>query len=156
LVSFGGAGGLHACALAEALGMKRVLIPRYPGAFSALGLALADVRREIARSFFAPADAAHDAAVHAVLHGISARAQEEMAREGVRPDQVWQEPFGEARYVGQSYALRVPFRGRLSMAARAFHRAHRDRYGHADASQPVEIVTAGLTAVGPSAQTTAK
>jgi len=164
LVAFGGAGGLHACALAESLGMRRVLIPRYPGAFSALGLVLADVRREYARSLFVRASEGHkdatrstqhairnaDLAVRAVVSDLAAQARREMAREGVAPDAVVLESFAEARYVGQSYALRVPFRRRLMTAARAFHRMHQAHYGHADPTQPVEIVTVGLTAVGRS------
>lgn len=148
LVSFGGAGGLHACALAEAVGVRAVLIPRYPGAFSALGLALADVRREHQRTLFVPAQERFDTLLAQTLRPMAAQARAEMEREGVPPDAVFLEPFVEARYVGQSYALRVPFRRRLASAAKAFHRAHRARYGHADPAQPVEIVTVGLTAVG--------
>jgi N-methylhydantoinase A len=150
LVSFGGAGGLHACALAEAVGMRCILVPRFPGAFSALGLALADVRREYARSFFARTDRESDPEVKKALEELAERAREDMSREGVAPGDVLLAPFVEARYTGQSYALRVPFQYRLSTAARAFHRAHRDRYGHSDKTQPVEVVTAGLTASGAS------
>jgi N-methylhydantoinase A len=148
LVSFGGAGGLHACALAEAVGARAVLVPRYPGAFSALGLALAEARREYQRTLFVPAQERFDPLLAENLRPMAAQARAEMEREGIPPDAVFLEPFVEARYVGQSYALRVPFRRRLALAAKAFHRAHRARYGHADPTQPVEIVTVGLTVVG--------
>lgn len=148
LVSFGGAGGLHACALAEALNMPRILVPRYPGAFSALGLVLADIRREYARSFFRPAADAFNREVLAEVESLSLEANRQMEEEGVSTKDRVLAAFVEAQYVGQSYALRVPFRSRLSDAARQFHRAHRARYGHADPDQPVEIVLVGLAALG--------
>jgi N-methylhydantoinase A len=147
-VSFGGAGGLHACALAEALGMRRILVPRYPGAFSALGLALADVRREYAHSLFVRVEEVSAPAVASALEVLRIRALHEMQAEGIRRKLLVLSPFVEARYVGQSYSLRVPFRGRLYAVAVAFHRAHRARYDHADPSEPVELVAVGLTAVG--------
>lgn len=150
LVSFGGAGGLHACALAEALQMDSILIPRYPGAFSALGLVLADVRREYARSYFAPAEEGSADSISRALAELEAAARKELAADDLPAHFITLAPFVEARYVGQSYALRVPYRT-LRRAARDFHIAHRSRYGHADPSEPVEIVTVGLTATGRAA-----
>ncbi len=148
LVSFGGAGGLHACALAELVGMKHVLVPRDPGAFSALGLVLADVRREYARTLLFPmADPAPDVYFQCITDQ-AARAGADLTADGVAPDHIAISSFVEARYVGQSYALRVPAHRKLSAVARAFHREHRDRYGYSDPSQPVEIVTVGISASG--------
>lgn len=153
LVSFGGAGGLHACALAESLQMERILIPRYPGAFSALGLALADVRREYARSHFARVDA--DAAgIEQALGQLKEAAVRDLAADGIRKTRMQIAPFVEARYVGQSYAIRIPFRSILRTAP-DFHAAHRARYGHSDSAEPVEIITVGLTATGKSSTTAA-
>lgn len=149
LISFGGAGGLHACALAEALRMPRVLVPRSPGAFSALGLALADVRREYARSCFARLDTAPVGKVEQHIQEMSDRARKELIAEGIAVENTVLAPFVEARYVGQSYALRVEFQ-KLSLVGRDFHSAHRKRYGYADPSQPVEIVALGLAATGRS------
>lgn len=151
LMAFGGAGGLHACALAEAMRIARVLIPRYPGAFSALGLALADVRREYVQSVFVRALDTQAGGVRDVLQKLTARAREDLKREGVAHKAIRLLPFVEARYVGQSYALRVPFVRRLSRVAHAFHATHRVQYGYSDSTLPVEIVAVGLMAIGENA-----
>jgi N-methylhydantoinase A len=122
LVAFGGAGPLHACALAEELGMGRVLVPAAAGMLSALGLVAADERRDTVRSLVVP-----------------------LAEPGPLPEQ------GEAdvRYAGQSFELSVPLGG--DTAAR-FHAAHEERYGWADPGRPLELIavrTAELTP-GPS------
>jgi N-methylhydantoinase A len=152
LVAFGGAGGLHACALADAMQMQKVLIPRYPGAFSALGLALADVRRETIRSFFAPLTESETPRLRETFSAMVENVQAKIRAEGVDASCLQAEAFLEAQYVGQSYALRVPFRPRsrtpLMQAERAFHRAHRLRYGYADPVLPVEIVAVGVLGVG--------
>ena len=143
LVPFGGAGPLHAAALAEALGMRQVLVPPAPGVLSALGLLMADVVYDTARAVLDRADAllkdpspltaAREAAaqdVRAVLadHGDPALSLEL-----------------DVRYVGQSYELSVPLDApitaeRVADALTAFHERHRARYGHADPDEPVEVV----------------
>jgi N-methylhydantoinase A len=122
LVAFGGAGPLHACALAEELGIETVLVPEAAGVLSALGLAVADERRDAVRSYVCPlADAG------------------ELPREGE----------AELRYRGQSFELAVPLQPGL---AEAFHRAHEARFGYADRDREIELVavrTADVRA-GPS------
>jgi N-methylhydantoinase A len=110
LVAFGGAGPLHACALAEELGIATVLVPEAAGVLSALGLAVGDERRDRVESFVCP-----------------------LAEAGELPAE------GEAdlRYAGQSFELTVPVEADL---AAAFHRAHEARYGYADPARPVELV----------------
>jgi N-methylhydantoinase A len=110
LVAFGGAGPLHACALAEELGMETVLVPAAAGVLSALGLAVADERRDAVSSYVC---ALEDAG--------------ELPAEGE----------AELRYRGQSFELTVPLQPRL---AEAFHRAHEARYGYADRERPIELV----------------
>jgi N-methylhydantoinase A len=110
LVAFGGAGPLHACALAEELGMEAVLVPRAAGVLSALGLVAGDERRDHVVSYVRPLAEVRDL-----------------------PDE------GEAdlRYRGQSFELTVALEPDL---AAAFHRAHEERYGYADPSREVELV----------------
>jgi N-methylhydantoinase A len=110
LVAFGGAGPLHACALAEELGSGTVLVPDAAGVLSALGLVASDERRDRVRSFVCPLEEA-----------------------GELPDD------GEAdlRYRGQSFELTVPLGGDV---AQAFHRAHEERYGYAEPERTVELV----------------
>jgi len=148
LVAYGGAGGLHACELAEAMGIASILIPRYPGAFSALGLALADVRREYVQSLLVRAWEEQEGEVQDMLRKLQTRAREDLKREKVSPGAMRFLPFVEARYKGQSYTLHIPFARRLSRATRAFHATHHARYGYSDPSWPVEVVTVGLTAIG--------
>lgn len=157
LLSFGGAGGLHACALAEALGMRSVLVPRWPGAFSALGLLLADVRREIIHAL--PMSGTQDWAAPEVQERFRARfsvleaqAAREMAREGFGEARWHGERLLDLRYVGQSSELRIPMAGQddLTATIETFHRAHRARYGHADSREPVEAVAARVVALVPT------
>jgi N-methylhydantoinase A len=119
LVAFGGAGPLHACALAEELGSSRVLVPAAAGVLSAVGLVASDVRRDRVRSYVGP------------LRGADAL-----------PDE------GEAslRYRGQSFELRVPLGRDLE---ERFHRAHEERYGYADRDRVVELVTVRTADVRP-------
>ena len=110
LVAFGGAGPLHACALANELGMRTVLVPAAAGVLSALGLVAADERRDTVRTYVTPlADAG------------------ELPAEGV----------ADLRYVGQSFELPVALGPGL---VERFHEAHEARYGYADRDRPIELV----------------
>jgi N-methylhydantoinase A len=110
LLAFGGAGPLHACALADELGMTTVLVPAAAGVLSALGLVAADERIDHVRSYVTP-----------------------LERAGELPGE------GEAdlRYAGQSFELTVPLGPGL---AERFHAAHAERYGYADPARPLELV----------------
>src|SRR5258706_9279013 len=134
LVAFGGAGGLHAAALADALGMPRVLVPRHPGLLSAWGMLVAEVVRDFARTLRAVAPA--EAQLRRGFAALERTARRALARERVRSTAL--ERALDVRYAGQAYELTVPFDG--TWRAR-FHALHRDRFGHADASRPLEVVT---------------
>ena len=158
LLSFGGAGGLHACDLADAMGMNSILIPRYPGAFSALGLALADIRREFMRALpisphpggLNPADWKHCLALFDTLLSEAASV---MAADGLLDGQWHAERILDLRYIGQSFDLRIPVSAHNSLpeTLESFHSAHLARYGHADPREPVEAVAVRLLAVGMNA-----
>jgi len=122
LIAFGGAGPLHACSLADELGIEIVLVPATAGVLSALGLVASDERRDTVRSYVVP-----------------------LSEAGQLPDE------GEAdlRYAGQSFELTVPLGLELS---ERFHEAHRERYGYADSARPLELVavrTAEIQAAPP-------
>ena len=145
LVSFGGAGGLHACALAAALRIPRLLVPQHPGALSALGILLSDAVKDYSRTvMLQPGDTARLARHFAELER---RGQHDLAREGLltpegRPPR--RPPCSIARsadlrYAGQGYELNVPW-GSAAQAVEAFHSAHQLRYGYSDSGRPVEIV----------------
>jgi N-methylhydantoinase A len=119
LVAFGGAGPLHACELAEELGIRTVLVPEAAGVLSALGLVASDERRDTVRSYLVP-----------------------LAEAGELPTE------GEAdlRYAGQSFELTVPLQDDL---AGAFHRAHEARYGFAEREREIELVAVRTAHVRP-------
>ena len=155
LVAFGGAGPLHACDLAEELGIPRVLVPRFAGVLSAFGMAAADVGRDYSRAFLATLapDGIDDdlaerlAAAYAVLER---RAREEMLAEGRPRETLRLERSADLRYAGQSHELTVPLgEPALPRLLRRFHALHEERYGYSDRDSPVEVVTLRLRAVSP-------
>lgn len=150
LVGFGGGGGLHAVALAAALRIPQVLIPVDPGAFSALGVLLAEVVKDFSRTVMLALDgdeglAKVEAAVQRGFAALERQAREALRREGFAADRQRLERLLAVRYRGQSYELLVPA-GKA--AAEAFHRQHQERYGHADPARSLEIVSLRLRAIG--------
>ncbi len=138
LLAFGGAGPLHACALAAALGIRQVIVPAAPGALSALGILDADLRREFSRTVMAVPGAAETGKVFAELE---AEARETFRGEGVEPSL---SRAADLRYRGQGFELRVDWS--TNVVAR-FHALHERTYGYADRGRPVEIVTLRVLAV---------
>jgi N-methylhydantoinase A len=131
LVSFGGAGGLHACALARALRIPRVLAPCMPGALSALGILISDVVKDYSRTVMAAPDSP---TLEAHFRELEQRGKEQMRAErltGVASRSL------DLRYKGQGFELNVPAGPKF---VAAFHEAHRQRYGYADPARPVEVV----------------
>lgn len=147
LVSFGGAGGLHAAALAEALRIPRVLIPANPGAFSALGVLLADVVKDYSRTVMLTVEAgqALPRSITAEFARLEKQAARDLRAEGFTAAQSQLVRTLAMRYRGQSFELEIAVTGDV---LRAFHQAHQARYGHADSSKAVEIVSLRLRAIG--------
>lgn len=144
LCSFGGAGGLHVCALAEALQMRRAMVPVHGGVLSALGLAVAPRARHLSRSVLLPLDRAiAEQVVDVTLADLEREGMAELQAEGVDPRAIQRTPSLDLRYAGQSYCLNVP-REENESAAEAFHRQHLRRYGHR-MELPVELVNVRLT-----------
>jgi N-methylhydantoinase A/oxoprolinase/acetone carboxylase beta subunit len=137
LVAFGGAGPLHACALAEALGMPAVVVPARAGVLSAVGLLTAPRRRDLVRSWPSPGD--HDGLAEA-LGALADEARALVA--GDSEDTV--ETAVDCRYRGQSHELTVPTVGE-------FHDEHRRRNGYARPDDPVEVVAIRAVATRPPA-----
>lgn len=131
LVAFGGAGPLHACALARALRIPRVMVPVMPGALSALGILMADVVRDYSRTVMASVDLS---LLELHFAELERRGAEEFLIEGLAAES---ERSVDLRYVGQGYELNVAAsEGMLA----AFHDLHRRRFGYADAGKAVEVV----------------
>jgi N-methylhydantoinase A len=138
LLAFGGAGPLHACALASALGIRQVLVPAAPGALSALGILDADLRREFSRTVMAGPG---DPQIARVFAELEAEALETFRGEGAIPSLT---RAADLRYQGQGYELRV---GWGANVLAKFHALHARLYGYADEQRPVEIVTLRVQAV---------
>lgn len=144
LVSFGGAGGLHAVDLARSLNIPRVLIPPNAATLSAFGMLAADVRKDYARTVMRPGDTPY-AQLEALIIPLMEQGLTDLAAEGVSPEQTSLERLLDLRYRGQSYELTIPFTPTF-MAD--FHTAHAQTYGHSEPNAPVEIVNVRLRAVG--------
>lgn len=144
LVSFGGAGGLHACNLARALGIPRVLIPPAASVLSAFGMLTADVIKDYVQTVMLPGDAVYEQ-LETLIAPLAERGAAEIEAEGVEPDQISLHRQLDIRYAGQSYELTVPLTPDF---AQNFHAAHHRAYGHSDPAAPIEIVNLRLKAVG--------
>jgi len=151
LVAFGGAGPLHACELAEALRIPRVLVPPHPGVLSALGMVLADVVKDYSRTVMLPAAAMDAGTLDLLFTSLYERARADLAAEGLPDADIDLLPALDVRYQGQSFEITIPLHGPESLAAR-FHDAHRRRFSYASESEPVEIVNLRLKAVGRTAK----
>ncbi len=143
LVAFGGGGPLHACSLARALRISRVLVPAMPGALSAVGILLADSVRDYSRTVMLSGDAIED------LEGIFAELElcgaEEFRAEGLKG--VPQRSV-DLRYRGQGYELSIPYApSSPGQSIKTFHELHQQRYGFCDLQRPVEIVNLRLQMV---------
>jgi len=145
LMAFGGAGPLHACAVAERLEIPRVLVPRYPGVLCAFGLLVADVLRDYSQTVLQTVSEGAINGVRELLEQMLAQARADLRAEGIGSPAMSFVPSLDMRYVGQSFELHVPYGKDV---VEAFHAAHEARYGHALRDQPVEIVNVRLQAVG--------
>jgi N-methylhydantoinase A len=152
LVAFGGAGPLHACALADELGIARAIVPPAPGALAALGLLVASRRADASLSKPMPAERSRDGEQRSILHELTERVLGELESEGIVFAATTIELAVDCRYRGQSHELRIEIAGGPSFVriAEAFHGAHLDRYGFEQRDVPVEAVTFRATALGPS------
>jgi N-methylhydantoinase A len=147
MMAFGGGGPLHACALADALDVKRIVVPPLPGLFSAWGLLAADVRASYVRTLVESADTLDPARVEAAFAEMQAAGTADLAAQRVEPAAMTFIRELEIRYLGQGYELSVPFTT-LRDAVEAFHEKHERTYGYASREDAVEVVAARLVAVG--------
>jgi N-methylhydantoinase A/oxoprolinase/acetone carboxylase beta subunit len=136
LAAFGGAGPLHVIALAEALSMRRVLIPPAPGNLSATGLILADIRHDLVRTVVSDLAGADRDRLVAVLGELLEDAEAALTTERVAPHRRVLLHSADLRYQGQNYELNVPIttdllaEGRTTALAERFHEQHRIAYGY--------------------------
>ncbi len=150
LVAFGGAGPMHAALVAEELAIPRVLVPRHPGNFSALGLLVSDVKHDDVRTRVGLLRAQGPAIASAVAE-MEATAVDRLTAEGFVAAGRRLDTALDLRYLGQAFELSValpPGPLDVEAIAREFHERHRATYGHADPGGEVELVNVRLTARG--------
>jgi len=144
LVAFGGAGGLHACALAEALSIPRVIVPALPGALSALGILVSDVVKDYSRTvLWRIAGKVPHARIEQEFAALEKQAEKNFRGEGWQ-GRVRYHASVDIRYRGQGYELNLPFTKDLLAE---FQQEHQRRYGYAHPAREVELVTLRLRAV---------
>ncbi len=144
LVSFGGAGGLHVCALAEELEMKNALVPVNAGVLSALGMLAAEASRERSRTINKRLQDCDAESIEQIFEELIKHAKEELRPAAVNDD-IKTHLTVDVRYQGQSNALNLPWSG-LKNIEQAFHQKHKDSYGH-DLDIDIELVNVRVRAI---------
>ncbi|MCS7301545.1 MAG: hydantoinase/oxoprolinase family protein [Fimbriimonadales bacterium] len=148
LIAFGGAGGLHVCALARLLNIPQWIAPPYPGVLSAYGLLWMDCVSEARRTVLTPLPETRSPSLERVLAELHAECESAMLRVGASRGAYEVQALADLRYEGQSYELTVPLEPeRPAYARAAFERMHQTRYGFTLPDRPVELVTLRLRAV---------
>ncbi|HEY0181448.1 MAG TPA: hydantoinase/oxoprolinase family protein, partial [Rhodopila sp.] len=154
LIAFGGAGPVHAVALAEELAIPEVIIPPAPGAFSALGLVATDLKRDYARTLYADLGSVDPARVADAFAAMEAAGAAMLEAAAVPVERRALPRFADVRYRRQAYELTLPVedgtvtRATLERLAALFHEKHEHTYGHANRQEAVQLVNLRLTAVG--------
>lgn len=154
LLSFGGAGALHVCALADNLQMSHAMVPVHAGVLSAFGMVVAPHSRDLSHTINTLLETEQTSAarlsfakkkeeqIDEQLKNLSLRGISELKSEGINDSQIISHYSVDLRYVGQSYTLNIPWSKQihaLSLAVDAFHQLHQKRYGHRH-DQPIELV----------------
>jgi N-methylhydantoinase A len=154
LIAFGGAGPLHATAIARDLDIPTVIVPPLPGHYSAFGMLVTDVRHDYVRTCYGRLDEVPPATLTAMIAEMTAEGRALLAGEGLPGDAVAVEPFFDLRYAGQEFTLRVPVgvdevtEAGLDAVRARFDEMHEARYGHVAKDEAVEIVNVRLVATG--------
>jgi N-methylhydantoinase A len=154
LLAFGGAGPVHAGRIARELGMAGMIVPLYPGVYSAIGLIMSDVKHDYVQSKMAPLRDVSPADVNAMFARLEANATEELRDDGFSPEQIRIQRALDMRYAGQGYEITMPcgdtalVDGGLAALRKQFDEQHRTMFGHAAPEEPVEIVSYRVRGLG--------
>jgi N-methylhydantoinase A len=153
LIAFGGAGPMHALAMAEEIGIPRVLVPRHPGNFSALGLLASDIKHDDVRTRVGRLSG-QSALLPALFEEMAGGARRQLEAEGFAPEQQRLRRSLDLRYRGQAFELNVDAGGAdtplpgIDAIEAELHRQHKAAYGHANPDAVVELVNARLVGYG--------
>jgi len=154
LASFGGAGPMHACHIARAMNIPRIIVPTHAGVASAFGATSMDIRHDLETFYYAPLDEADFDRLNAMYASLEKQGRSLLARDGVADTDMTLSRHAQMRYVGQFWEVLTPLGdGALSAAtagevADAFHAEHEAEHGVKSPTFPVEFVGIGLTASG--------
>jgi N-methylhydantoinase A len=157
LVAFGGAGPLHACELAQDLGMQKVVIPLYPGALSAFGLVTSDIRNDYVQTIARPAATLDPRELETGYTLMEQKARMQLAEQKIPESTIQVEWSADLRYAGQAYELNVPVphngqlrRKDIQEMVQRFHALHQKVYAYYSTEEPVEVINLRLTGIGPA------
>jgi N-methylhydantoinase A len=154
LLAFGGAGPLHAARIARDLGMAGVIVPLYPGVFSAMGLLMSDVKHDYVQSRLTGISDLDADTVEAMFSLLTREALADLQLDGFAPQHIGLERALDMRYAGQGYEIAIPcdkvalYGDGMAGLRRRFDDTHRLMFGHMAPDQPVEIVSFRLTGIG--------
>jgi N-methylhydantoinase A len=154
LLAFGGAGPLHAGRIARDLGMAGIVVPLYPGVFSAIGLLMSDVKHDYVQSKMAQIRGLAPADVNAMFDRLVAQARQELHDDGFTEDKVRVQRALDLRYAGQGYEMSVPVgdapltEADLAALRQQFDATHKAMFGHNAPEEVVEIVSYRVRGVG--------
>ncbi len=158
LVAFGGAGPLHACELAKDIGIRKVVIPLYPGAFSAFGLVTSEIRHDYVHTVAKPASSLDPEELSYAYDSMEETARAQLAAEKIAAEDIVVQWTADLRYSGQAYELNVPVprshhnkkltRQDIDATVALFHALHQKTYEYSSTNEPVDVINVRLTGVG--------
>ncbi len=154
LLAFGGAGPVHAARIARDLGMAGVVVPLYPGVYSAIGLLMSDVKHDYIQSRMAPLTELAARDVDAMFARLAAQAAAELRADGFSDAQISIQRAVDMRYAGQGYEITIPCgddigsAGGLDALRAHFDAQHQIMFGHSAPEEPVEIVSYRVRGIG--------
>ena len=150
IITFGGAGPLHAVAVAREIFIPRVIVPKVPGTFSALGMLMASWRQDFVRTLYGPLGALDAAQVEAVFAELAEIGHEQLKRDGIDQGIGDFRFLADLRYVGQEHTISIPVEDRAALSGdfaplrKLFDAAHDQRYGQAAPDERIEVVNVRL------------
>ncbi len=154
LLAFGGAGPLHASRMARDLGMAGIIVPLYPGVYSAIGLLMSDVKHDYIQSKMTPLTELTAKDITGMFAPLEKLAREELSDDGFVEDGIAIECALDMRYAGQGYEITLPFAaaslqaGGLAELRATFDAQHRSMFGHMAPEEPVEVVSYRVRGIG--------
>jgi N-methylhydantoinase A len=153
LVAFGGAGPMHAVALAQELQIPRIVVPNLPGTFSAWGMLQTDIRHDLVQTFYHRVAETEATSLKETYQAMEKNGAEVLSEERVEGKDMRFVRAADMRYVGQEYFVNIPLPGSVDEAVLSalpdrFHQAYYERYGHSNPEEAIEFVNLRVSAIG--------